>query len=205
MKSAMQAVKAFHEKCEQPIGSPAAPDVSVDQALRMRLIKEEVDELAMALDSLDKHGNELTPEQQIVDVADALGDIAYVVVGAAVTWGIPLAEVFDAIQASNMTKNATGKRGDGKIMKGPDYSPPDIAYALKQGAFPERVTLFNESGARCVSVHFDRYSKMQAWLPEDSDVRLGDMLAYQGIRYAVTQVRRDTRALHVGLVMLGSP
>jgi len=69
-----------------------------------------------------------------VGVADALGDIVYVVYGMALELGIPLAEVLAEIQASNLSKlGSDGKpvyREDGKVLKGPDYFPPDIPKAL---------------------------------------------------------------------------
>ena len=64
----------------------------------------------------------------------ALGDIVYVVYGMALELGIPLAEVLAEIQASNLSKlGSDGKpvyREDGKVLKGPDYFPPDIPKAL---------------------------------------------------------------------------
>ena len=66
----------------------------------------------------------------LVGAADALGDLEYVVNGAAIGMGIPLPEVVEEIHRSNMTKlGADGKpiyRADGKILKGPDYEPPRI-------------------------------------------------------------------------------
>ena len=133
MKYTMQRVREFHERHGQHIGNPATPDVSRDSKLRTDLIGEELGELKLALDGYDKHGAPLNEHAQVVAAADALGDLVYVIAGAAVTWGIPLAEVFDAIHRSNMTKSVTDKRADGKVMKGPDYVPPDIAGALILG------------------------------------------------------------------------
>ncbi len=131
MQTALIDVLDFHKTMKQSIGNPAAPDVSVDTKMRVELIREEFHELKLALDGLDKNGNRLTPEAKIVAVADALGDICYVTVGAAVAWGIDIAGVWDAIHKSNMTKSADNKRFDGKILKGAGYKPPQIHEALE--------------------------------------------------------------------------
>merc|ERR1712228_979566 len=61
--------------------------------LRLKLIQEEVQELAEAMGNKD-----------IVETIDALGDILYVVYGAGGAFGIDLDEAFDWIHKSNMTK-----------------------------------------------------------------------------------------------------
>ena len=70
-----------------------------------------------------------------VEVADALGDLVYVIYGFALELGYDLAAVIEEIHASNLTKaGADGKpilREDGKVMKGPHYVKPDIAAALE--------------------------------------------------------------------------
>lgn len=87
--------------------------------LRLELITEEVQELATAIDNDD-----------IVEIADALTDILYVVYGAGHAYGIDLDDCFDEVHRSNMSKlGPDGKpiyREDGKVLKGPDYSPPDL-------------------------------------------------------------------------------
>ena len=95
-------------------------DVPTDvKALRCALIEEEAREFRDALDADD-----------IVEVADAIGDLLYVVYGAALTFGIPAREVFAEVHRSNMTKlGADGEpllRADGKMLKGPNYSPPEL-------------------------------------------------------------------------------
>lgn len=103
--------------------------------LRYELIREElIDELLPALESND-----------IVGVADALTDILYVVYGAAHTFGINIDETFLEVHRSNMSKlGADGKpifREDGKVLKGPNYTPPDLRKIL----FPD--ILDNVNGA----------------------------------------------------------
>lgn len=92
-------------------------------ALRHELIREELAELKQAHDKGD-----------LIGIADALADLAYVVVGAAVAFGIPLDRVFDEVHRSNMSKlGEDGKpiyREDGKVLKGPNYTPPDIERSI---------------------------------------------------------------------------
>lgn len=94
------------------------------KALRCALIEEEAQELRDAVAADD-----------IVEVADAIADLLYVVYGAARTFGIPVREVFDEVHRSNMTKlGRDGEpilRADGKVMKGPDFSPPRLRPILE--------------------------------------------------------------------------
>lgn len=90
--------------------------------LRYRLIHEETEELYEAL---------FAAKPDKVATADALGDILYVVLGAAEAWGIDINRVFAEIHRSNMTKEGGGRRADGKILKGPNYSPPDLSFVLE--------------------------------------------------------------------------
>jgi predicted HAD superfamily Cof-like phosphohydrolase len=117
-------VGEFHRAYGLPVRDVPTGDVGGEQvALRLSLIQEEVSELAAAAEADD-----------LVGVADALADIVYVAYGTAHVYGIDLDVVLDEVHASNMTKlGADGRpvrRSDGKILKGPDYRPPDIAAAL---------------------------------------------------------------------------
>ena len=89
------------------------------QELRYELIREEVEELREGLDKAD-----------LVEVADALTDILYVVYGAGHAFGIDLDACFHEVHRSNMSKLAEDgtviKRADGKVLKGPNYSPPNL-------------------------------------------------------------------------------
>ena len=74
----------------------------------------------------------------MIEVADALGDMLYILCGTIITHGMQdvIDEVFEEIQRSNMSKlGSDGKpiyREDGKVLKGPNYFKPDIAKILKQ-------------------------------------------------------------------------
>ena len=97
---------------------PTMPDFNLS-ALRLDLIEEEVQELR---DGLGK--------KSMVEIADALTDILYVVYGAGHAFGIDLDDCFHEVHSSNMTKlGADGRplyREDGKVMKGPNYREPDL-------------------------------------------------------------------------------
>jgi predicted HAD superfamily Cof-like phosphohydrolase len=94
-------------------------------SLRVDLIVEEVEELMGAIASND-----------LVEVADALTDILYVVYGAGHSYGIDLDECFKEVHRSNMSKlGEDGKpvyREDGKVLKGPSYSPPNLSRIIFQ-------------------------------------------------------------------------
>ncbi len=97
---------------------PTMPDFNLS-ALRLDLIEEEVQELR---DGLAK--------KSMLEIADALTDILYVVYGAGHAFGIDLDDCFHEVHSSNMTKlGADGRplyREDGKVMKGPNYREPDL-------------------------------------------------------------------------------
>ena len=97
---------------------PTWPDFSTRE-LRLELISEEFSELAQAIDDRD-----------MIQIADALTDLLYVVYGAGHAFGIDLDECFQEVHSSNMSKlGPNGKpihREDGKVMKGPGYFEPDL-------------------------------------------------------------------------------
>ena len=74
----------------------------------------------------------------LVEVADALGDMLYILCGTILEHGMQykIEEVFNEIQRSNMSKlGADGNpiyREDGKVMKGPNYFKPDILKILEK-------------------------------------------------------------------------
>lgn len=117
-------VKAFMNTYGQDIKEKASfPEDSIVQ-LRVDLIEEELNELKEAIKNND-----------IVEVADALTDILYVTYGAGHSFGVNLDKCFDEVQRSNMSK--LGEDGNpiynnsGKVMKGPNYSPPDLKKIIK--------------------------------------------------------------------------
>ena len=93
-------------------------------ALRVSLIKEELDELIDAMNKKD-----------LVEVADALTDILYVTYGAGHAFGINLDDCFEEVQNSNMSKlDKDGKpiyNDRGKVMKGPNYFKPNLSKFIR--------------------------------------------------------------------------
>jgi len=93
--------------------------------LRFRLMQEENLEYLEAAKNKD-----------IVEIADALGDILYILCGTILAHGLQhkIVEVFNEIQRSNMSKlDVNGQpvfREDGKILKGPNYFQPKIKEIL---------------------------------------------------------------------------
>ena len=126
MKKRIDAVTQFHSAfglgvSEQPLASLG----EAKNKLRFELMKEENEEHLEAAQNND-----------LVEVADALGDMLYILCGTIIEHGMQhkIEEVFDEIQRSNMSKlGADGKpiyREDGKVLKGPNYFKPNIREIL---------------------------------------------------------------------------
>lgn len=118
-------VEEFMEATGQKIRSyPGLVTDENTKKMRWDILMEEIGELYDAI----KKGD-------IVAIADALGDIEYVLCGTASAYGISLNAIVAEIHRSNMTKvGKDGKvsyREDGKVSKGPDYQPPDIEAVLE--------------------------------------------------------------------------
>lgn len=144
-RNSYERVREFHETFGHPVSeTPVVPDDG-RVMLRLELIREEFAELLEASGFKDAaheiRAVYLNPDEDyspdIVGIADALGDLDYVVNGSALEHGIPLPEVTAEIHRSNMTKlGPDGKpiyREDGKILKGKDYEPPQLEAVLFKG------------------------------------------------------------------------
>lgn len=128
MKQCIDDVTAFHVACDVPIlSTPTIPSPERVE-LRMELIREEVNrELLPAMAAAD-----------LPEIADAMADSIYVIVGAAIEYGIPLAKIWELVQSANMAKAdpITGKvrkREDGKVLKPDGWISPNIAIAELMG------------------------------------------------------------------------
>lgn len=126
MKTQLKQVEEFHNAFKQENGTE--PQLLKEDAfeLRHRLMKEENDEYLEACWNGD-----------LVQVADALGDELYILLGTMLKHGLQdkIEEIFNEIHNSNMSKlDAEGKpifREDGKILKGPNYFKPNIFKILE--------------------------------------------------------------------------
>lgn len=114
-------VKEFHQAFGIVISEKPAMQDEATIDLRIALIREEFDELQQAFE-----------DGSIVDIADALGDLLYVIYGAGVSFGIDLEPVTDEIHRSNMTKVNGHRAENGKWIKPADYSPADLAAVIER-------------------------------------------------------------------------
>lgn len=116
-------VREWHLKFGVPVCDVPAIPPADRVKLRLELIREELRELQEAFDAGD-----------IVEVADALGDLKYVIDGCALECGVPLNAVSTEVHRSNMSKvwadGTVHYREDGKVLKPPTYSPADVAGVL---------------------------------------------------------------------------
>tara|TARA_B100000686_G_scaffold248679_1_gene258515 strand:- start:230 stop:601 length:372 start_codon:yes stop_codon:yes gene_type:complete len=119
-----EKVKNFMKTFGQEVKEKSSFGSEKINELRYNLIKEELEELRIAMDS-----------KNLVEVADALTDILYVTYGAGHAFGIDLDKCFDEVQQSNMSKlDDHGKpiyNDSGKVMKGPKYFKPDLSKFIK--------------------------------------------------------------------------
>lgn len=128
MKKRIAAVHEFHTAFGLGINETPVADLGkAKNLLRFNLMKEENQEYLEAANN-----NDLT------EVADALGDMLYILCGTIIEHGMQykIEEIFDEIQRSNMSKlGGNGKpiyREDGKVLKGPNYFKPDIKAVLEK-------------------------------------------------------------------------
>ncbi len=128
MKNKIAAVTEFHKAFDLGIKESPTADLSFEKnLLRFELMREENEEYLEAANSND-----------LIEVADALGDMLYILCGTIIEHGLQdkIEEVFNEIQRSNMSKlGADGKpiyRDDGKVLKGPNYFKPNIKYILEK-------------------------------------------------------------------------
>ncbi|UZO80918.1 nucleoside triphosphate pyrophosphohydrolase family protein [Aquimarina sp. ERC-38] len=126
MKDKLTAVQEFHTRFN--IGFKEKPVADLGMAkhtLRYNLMKEENEEYLAAAQNND-----------LVEVADALGDMLYILCGTIIEHGMQdkIEEVFEEIQRSNMSKLGNDGlpiyREDGKVLKGPNYFKPNIKKVL---------------------------------------------------------------------------
>ncbi len=128
MKNKIAAVSEFHKAFG--LGMKESPTANLGikkNLLRYELMREENEEYLEAANNDD-----------LVEVADALGDMLYILCGTIIEHGMQhkIEKVFNEIQRSNMSKlGEDGKpiyREDGKVLKGPNYFKPNIKEILEK-------------------------------------------------------------------------
>jgi len=112
-------VRQFHAKYDCTSNSFPTVLPEAERKFREMLISEETNELYEAMF-----------DEDLVRIADGLGDTIYVLLGTAVAYGIELDVVFAEIQRSNMTKDHAGAH-NAKPIKGIRFSPPQLARLLE--------------------------------------------------------------------------
>ena len=128
MKNKIAAVHEFHSAFGLGIENRPTADLDIKKnLLRYELMREENEEYLEAANNGD-----------LVEVADALGDMLYILCGTIIEHGMQdkIEEVFNESQRSNMSKLGTdGKpiyREDGKVLKGPNYFKPNIKEIIEK-------------------------------------------------------------------------
>ena len=119
-------VKEFQELFGLTVrNSPEGAIDAKEYLLRYQLMREENEEYL-----------EACQKEDLVEIADALGDMLYILCGTIITHGMQdkISEVFNEIHQSNLSKlDEEGKpiyREDGKVLKGPNYFRPNIKRVL---------------------------------------------------------------------------
>jgi predicted HAD superfamily Cof-like phosphohydrolase len=127
----LSQVKEFQELFGLAVrNSPEGAIDSKEYLLRYKLMREENEEYL-----------EACQKEDLVEIADALGDMLYILCGTIITHGMQhkISEVFNEIHQSNLSKlDDEGKpiyREDGKVLKGPKYFKPNIRKILEQESF----------------------------------------------------------------------
>ena len=129
MKRQIKQLKEFHKAFNLPMRETSEIISPKEFTGRHNLLIEEVNELAEGY----KNAN-------ILEVADAITDCIYVLLGTALQFGIAdiIPACFDEVHKSNMSKlDVKGKpilRNDGKVMKGELYFKPDLQKIISNHA-----------------------------------------------------------------------
>lgn len=129
----LEKVQAFHGAFSIPVEKKPIIPAGSRCTLRQNILQEEVDELKNAWES----GN-------LIEVADALADIHYVLMGTVLEFGLQdkYADIFEEVHRSNMSKlDENGKpiyREDGKVIKSVLYSKPEIENIIGKNILIQR-------------------------------------------------------------------
>jgi len=129
-KDMVNIIITFHKTYGQPFETKPTLIKSEIYKMRHDIQQEENNEYLKACE-----------ERDLVEVAHEIADEFYVLVGKVISHGLQdkMMDVFDEVHRANMSKLGTdGKpiyREDGKVLKGPNYSPPDVKSILEKNNF----------------------------------------------------------------------
>jgi len=119
----MKKVKEFHKKMDLAINQPFSKELL---EFRMRLIFEEVQELADAGLRLEGDLDQGEIYVMLQDFLKEMCDVVYVVKGTAVSFGMDFDAAFNLVHKANMSKLPLTKDENGKVLKGKNYQLPDL-------------------------------------------------------------------------------
>lgn len=127
-KTNFEKVKEFHRAFGVPSAEkPTEPSRDLYH-LRVGLIDEELSEFVEGHYESTHQDADFMPD--LIEIADAIGDMLYVVYGTADQYGLDADAIFAEVHRSNCSKlGSDGRpiyREDGKVLKGPNFSPPDL-------------------------------------------------------------------------------
>jgi len=128
VKEQLEKLIDFHRATQVHIEDRPTADLPLEiTELRLSLLSEELEEYRQAVNSKD-----------LIEVADALTDLLYVLLGTMVSHGLQEygTELFDEVHKSNMSKFDANSgpihRQDGKVLKPASFIPPNIEGILNQ-------------------------------------------------------------------------
>lgn len=117
----MKRVREFHEKMELAIDQPYSKEL---MDFRLRLLFEEIQELASAALDIETNLNKEERHVMMQDLLKEMCDVVYVIKGMAVSFGMDFDKAFELVHKSNMSKLPLIKDANGKVQKGLNYEPP---------------------------------------------------------------------------------
>jgi predicted HAD superfamily Cof-like phosphohydrolase len=119
MRVSQEKVGAFHDKHAYANAEKPTLITGPEADVRYKVMREELEEYMRAQDRGD-----------LVEVADAIADLLYTVLGTAVVHGIDMQPIFDEVHRSNMTKDAAPPNEPNRPFKGAAFERPRIAELL---------------------------------------------------------------------------
>lgn len=127
----LEMLREFHNKYDHYQGKLGTMPPTEIIELREKLITEEATEFSGATFDFQVTNGKI---EHLTLIADALADILYVTFGAAITYGIPIEDIFLEVHRSNMTKSMEKdtKSIKGKTIKGPNWESPNIEKIIRE-------------------------------------------------------------------------